>query len=80
MQHQEFSPEALLGPLNEVEKKYAPEKLYVSGDTSYLESGARVSIVGSRKAGSEGACSSEKARRASLKARHRRGKRSCRGR
>lgn len=45
----EYSPEELLGPLNEVEKKNAPKKLYVAGDKGILEQGGRVSIVGSRK-------------------------------
>jgi DNA processing protein len=49
-----LSPQDLLGPLNEVEAKHAPKTLYVAGDTSILEQGARVSIVGSRKASPEG--------------------------
>ena len=44
----EFAPQALLGPLNEVERKFAPERLYVIGDDSLLRSGRRVSVVGSR--------------------------------
>ena len=51
----EHTPEELLGPLNEVEKKNAPEKLFVQGDKSLLRNGApRVAIVGSRKASPEG--------------------------
>lgn len=46
----EYTPGDLLGPLNEVEIKNAPEKLYVAGDKSLLARGARVSIVGARKA------------------------------
>jgi len=49
-----FTPRELLGPLNEVEEKHAPMALHVAGDTSILEQGARVSIVGSRKASPEG--------------------------
>lgn len=48
--HKWTAPEELLGPLDEVERKHAPEKLWVRGDTSLLTRGARVSIVGSRKA------------------------------
>lgn len=48
------SPAELLGPLDEVESKHAPEKLWVQGDTSLLTQGARVSIVGSRKASAIG--------------------------
>ena len=47
---QEFAPQDLLGPLNEVERKFAPERLYVIGDDSLLRSGRRVSVVGSRAA------------------------------
>lgn len=46
----ELTPERLLGPLNEVEKKNAPPRLFVAGDRSLLKDGPRVSIVGSRKA------------------------------
>jgi DNA processing protein len=45
-----LTPEELLGPLNEVEKKNAPKSLFIAGDGSVLQSGPRVSIVGSRKA------------------------------
>lgn len=45
-----MKPEELLGRLDDVEQKHAPERLYVSGDTSLITSGARVSIVGSREA------------------------------
>jgi DNA processing protein len=45
-----ISPEELLGPFNEVEAKHAPKHLFTAGDLGILESGARVSIVGSRDA------------------------------
>jgi DNA processing protein len=44
----------LFGPFNEVEQKHAPTTLFVAGDTSILEEGARVSIVGARKASPDG--------------------------
>jgi len=47
---QRVTPEELLGPLGEVEKKHAPKELYVAGDVTLLTKRARVSIVGSRKA------------------------------
>src|SRR5260370_21688751 len=50
----ELSPDALLGPLNEVEKKFAPKHLFVVGDQTIFETGFRVSIVGSRKASPQG--------------------------
>ncbi|HHH31857.1 MAG TPA: DNA-processing protein DprA [Polyangiaceae bacterium] len=49
-----YRPEELLGPLNEVEKKNAPQDLYAVGHTSILSVGARVSVVGSRKATAKG--------------------------
>jgi len=51
---QSIKTEELLGPLNEVEKKFAPALLYVAGDVSILERAPRVSIVGSRKASPAG--------------------------
>lgn len=53
MTMQEFTPIDLLGPLNEVERKHAPERLFVSGDTSLLRL-PRVAVVGSRKASDAG--------------------------
>ena len=51
----EWSPEDLIGPLNEVERKNAPERLFLAGDADLLRSGRRVSVVGSRKVSPEGA-------------------------
>lgn len=45
-----FPPEALLGPLNEVERHNAPPWLYATGHLDVLRAGPRVSIVGSREA------------------------------
>jgi DNA processing protein len=44
------SPRDLLGPMNDLEQKNAPARIYAAGDVAILEEGARVSIVGSRKA------------------------------
>jgi DNA processing protein len=49
-----LTPEDLLGPLNDVEQKYAPEKLYLKGPMKIPLPGPRASIVGSRKASSAG--------------------------
>ena len=54
MDIREYTLETLLGPLNDVELKNAPERLFVAGDTEILKVGARVSIVGSRKASAAG--------------------------
>jgi DNA processing protein len=49
------SPQELLGrPLNEIELKYAPSKLFLSSGKSIPLPGPRVAIVGSRKASSQG--------------------------
>lgn len=50
----ETTPVELLGQLNEVEQKLAPNKLFVAGRPEILNERPRVSIVGSRKASSEG--------------------------
>ena len=50
----ETTPEALLGQLTDVERKHAPRELFLAGDQRLLTAGARVSIVGSRKASREG--------------------------
>jgi DNA processing protein len=49
-----YSPDDLLGPLNDVERENAPERLYVAGARTLLKLGTRVSIVGSRKASAIG--------------------------
>ena len=51
----EWTADELIGPLNEVERKNAPERLFLAGDVDLLRSGRRVSIVGSRKVSPEGA-------------------------
>lgn len=51
---QHFTPEELLGPLNEVEARRAPKALFVAGDAGLLRHVPRVSVVGSRKATPEG--------------------------
>lgn len=55
MEYEAFTPEDLLGPLNEVETKNAPEQLFVAGNRELLMPGrGRVSIVGARKASEDG--------------------------
>ena len=52
--HNEFTPEELLGPLNEVEARRAPKSLFVAGDRTLFQHVPRVSVVGSRKASPAG--------------------------
>ena len=54
MEFTQHTPEQLLGPLNDVERKNAPGELYLCGDPTLLGKGARVSVVGSRKATDQG--------------------------
>jgi DNA processing protein len=54
MDYRAVSPDELLGPLNEVERRNAPKSLFVAGDTRILEVGARVSIAGAHEASPEG--------------------------
>ena len=54
MKEQSFTPEELLGSLNDVETKNAPNCLFVAGDAELLRSGRRVSVVGSRKVSEAG--------------------------
>lgn len=49
-----LSPEELLGPLNDVEKRFAPRLLHVAGDVQPPLPRPRVAVVGSRKASEEG--------------------------
>jgi len=46
--------EELLGPLNDVERKNAPQRLFFAGHLDLMEAGPRVSIIGSRKASKQG--------------------------
>lgn len=47
-------PEDLLGPLNQVESKFAPKELFLRGDLELFEAGPRVSLVGSRNPSEQG--------------------------
>jgi DNA processing protein len=49
-----FTPERLLGPLNDVEQKFAPQTLYVTGVMEIPLPTPRAAIVGSRKPSSDG--------------------------
>jgi DNA processing protein len=69
MEYREVTADELLGPLNEVEEKNAPKQLFVAGDVGILALGARISIVGSRKASPEGLARARKLARA-LSERH----------
>ena len=48
------STDKLLGTLNDVERKYAPDVLYTAGDTRLLQKSPRISVVGSREASQNG--------------------------
>ena len=48
------SPQDLLGLLNDVERKNAPEQLFIAGKIELFDAGRRVSVVGTRKPSLEG--------------------------
>lgn len=52
---QAFAPADLIGPLNDVERHFAPAWLYLTGRPALLREGLRVAIVGSREASEDGA-------------------------
>ena len=52
-------PEQLLGPLNDIEQKYAPDTLYVAGVMDIPLPAPRAAIVGSRKASPNGVKAAE---------------------
>jgi DNA processing protein len=49
-----YTLEELVGPLNDVEKKYVPKELYVAGPLPIPLPVPRSAVIGSRKASSEG--------------------------
>src|SRR2546426_120297 len=49
-----LTPENLLGPLNDVEEKYAPQEIFATGRMEIPLPRPRVAIVGSRKASMTG--------------------------
>jgi len=49
-----YKLEELLGPLNDVERKYAPKELYISGIIPIPLPRPRLSVIGSRNASPEG--------------------------
>ena len=49
-----LSPEELLGPLNDVERKHAPKSLYVAGDMNLCKDLPRVSVIGTRQVSDDG--------------------------
>ncbi len=50
----EWTPEQLLGPLNDVEEKFAPRTLFAAGRMEIPLPRPRVAIIGSRKASTKG--------------------------
>jgi DNA processing protein len=55
-----FSADELLGPLNDVERRYAPRTLYLAGHRDLLHAGPRVAVIGSRRASAAGLASARK--------------------
>ncbi len=49
-----YTLEKLIEPLNDIEKKFAPQQLYVAGQLPIPLPSPRVAVIGSRKASSKG--------------------------
>ncbi len=49
-----YTLEEIIGPLNDVEQKFAPKQLYVAGQLPIPLPSPRVSVIGSRKASHKG--------------------------
>ena len=54
MKFSKTTPADVFGVLTDVERKNAPAHLFLAGDSSLLQSGPRISVVGSRAASAEG--------------------------
>ena len=52
--------EELVGQLNDLEQKHAPSKLYISGNTDFVQQQPRVSVIGTRKPSKEGVAIAQK--------------------
>lgn len=50
----EVTPENLIGPLNEVERKHAPVSLFVAGDINLCQNYRKVSVIGTREVSDSG--------------------------
>ena len=50
-----YTPEQLLGPLNDVEAQNSPKELFVAGDVSLLDGPPRVAVIGTRHPSDKGA-------------------------
>ncbi|MBY0440075.1 MAG: DNA-protecting protein DprA [Burkholderiales bacterium] len=60
MHYIERSTSELLGSLNDLEGAHSPARLFLQGDLSLLAQGARVAVVGSRKATAAGIARAER--------------------
>ena len=49
-----ITPEELIGPLNDIEKKFAPSYLFLKGNIELIDARPRVSIIGTRHPSEKG--------------------------
>lgn len=54
MKNEPLTPEDLLGPMNQVERKYAPAELFIAGDADLCRNFAKVSVIGTRQVSAVG--------------------------
>ena len=45
---EKVTPDELIGPLNDIEKKFAPPYLFLKGNSKLIDTHSRVSIIGTR--------------------------------
>jgi DNA processing protein len=53
-------PTELLGPLNDIEEKYAPSELFAAGNKKLVQENRRISIIGTRNPSRKGAENAQK--------------------
>lgn len=56
----QISSEELLGPLNDLEEKFAPKTLFIRGHQNFVQQHPRVSIIGTRHPTAEGIATAQK--------------------
>lgn len=52
--NKKMTPDELIGPLNDIEKKFAPQYLFLKGNNELIDDRPRVSIIGTRHPGEKG--------------------------
>lgn len=56
----QITPEELIGPLNDLEEKFAPKTIFVQGNRDFIQQHPRISIIGTRHPTKEGVATAQK--------------------